>query len=127
MRALHTFVLGVVLGSVAAVGLLKASQPESDPVKISPALYTVRVENDRVRVLDYRLKPGQQEPMHSHPPGVVYTFSDATFRSTSSDGKVTESHGRAGDLSWRDATTHAAANIGTSEAHALTIEVKPCS
>ena len=126
MRAVHTFVLGAVLGSAAAVGLPEASQPQSDPVKLSPALYTIRFENDRVRVLEYRLRPGQKEPMHSHPPGVVYAFSDATFRSISPDGTVAESRGKAGDLSWRDGTTHSAENIGSTEAHALAIELKPC-
>lgn len=36
-----------------------------DPVALSPQLYSVRFENDRVRVLEYRLKPGGKEPMHS--------------------------------------------------------------
>lgn len=127
MRAQHTFVLGAILGSVAAVGLLKASETQFDPVKVSPGLYTVRFENDRVRVLEYRLGPGQKEPMHSHPPGVIYTFAEASFRSISPDGKVAESHGKAGDLYWRDATTHSAENVGSTEAHALNIELKPCS
>lgn len=127
MRALHTFIFGVVLGSVAAVGIVKASEPERDPVKISPQLYTVRFENERVRVLEYRLGPGQKEPMHSHPPGVVYAFSDAVFRSTTADGKVSEHPGKAGDLYWRDFTTHEAENVGTTEAHALAVELKPCS
>jgi beta-alanine degradation protein BauB len=50
------------------------STPTLDPVAISPQLYTVRLENDRLRVLEYRLKPGKEEPMHSHPPGVVFAL-----------------------------------------------------
>lgn len=127
MKTLPMFILGLALGSIATVGIVKASEPETDPVKISPDLYTVRFENERVRVLEYRLEPGQKEPMHSHPPGVVYTFSDSLFRTTSSDGTVAEGPGKAGDLYWRDFTTHATANIGTTEAHALAVELKPCS
>jgi quercetin dioxygenase-like cupin family protein len=98
--------------------------PEQDPVKISPQYYKVAVDNEYVRVLEYRLKPGQKEPMHSHPCGVVYTLSGAKLRTTSADGKVTESEATAGAIIWRDPTTHAAENIGRTEARALAIELK---
>ena len=42
------------------------------PVTLSPNLYTVLLENDEVRVLEYHAKPGDREPMHCHPAGVVY-------------------------------------------------------
>jgi hypothetical protein len=31
-----------------------------DPVKTSPQYYKVLLENDQVRVLEYRLKPGEK-------------------------------------------------------------------
>jgi len=43
-------------------------------VKTSPQYYKVLLENDQVRVLEYRLKAGEKEPMHSHPAGVVFDF-----------------------------------------------------
>jgi hypothetical protein len=51
-----------------------------DPVKLSPQYYKVLVENDQVRVLEYRLKAGEKEPMHSHPAGVVYVLSGAKLK-----------------------------------------------
>jgi len=81
--------------------------------------------------MDYHLKPGEKEAMHSHPCGVfVYFFTDADVRSTTlSDGKTGELktgefHGRAGDVGWRDPVTHQGENIGNSELHALLIEPK---
>ena len=127
MRALHSFVFGVALGGVVAVAVVRAAQPDTDPVKQSPQLYTVRFENERLRVLEYRLEPGGKEPMHSHAPGIVYTLSDATLRMTASDGSTTESTRGAGDVAWRDFTTHAAENVGITEAHALAVELKPCT
>ena len=127
MGALQSFVFGLLLGGVTVLGVVKAAQPEIDPVAQSPELYTVRFENERVRVLEYRLKPGGKEPMHTHPPGVVYTLSNAKLRMTAPDGSTTESVRSADDLSWRDFTTHAAENVGTTEAHALAVELKPCS
>jgi len=126
MRVPQAFVLGIVIGSMVAIGVVTAAEPESDPVKLSPQLYDVRFENDRVRVLEYRLKPGQKEPVHSHPPGVVYTFSAANFRTTVADGSTSEGPSAAGEIYWREFTTHAAENIGETEAHALAVELKPC-
>lgn len=126
MRVPQAFALGIATGIMAAIGVVTAAEPESDPVKLSPQLYDVRFENDRVRVLEYRLKPGQKEPMHSHPPGVVYVLSDAAFRSTTADGSVSEGPSAAGEVHWRDFTTHSAENIGATDAHALAVELKPC-
>ena len=126
MRVIHAFVLGTLTGTMVAIGVVTAAELESDPVKLSPQLYKVRLENDRVRVLEYRLKPGDKEPMHSHPPGVVYVFSDANFRTTSADGSTSDGPSVAGEVHWRDFTTHAAENIGKTEAHALAIELKSC-
>jgi quercetin dioxygenase-like cupin family protein len=98
--------------------------PEKDPVKISPQYYKVAVDNEYVRVLEYRLKPGQKEPMHSHPCGVVYYLTGAKWRVTAPDGKVTESDTTAGEIIWRDPTSHAAENVGKTDARAIAIELK---
>ncbi len=98
-----------------------------DPVTVSPQYYAVRFENDRVRVLEYRLKPGEKEGTHSHPPGVVYVLSDTALRTTRADGKASEVTGKAGEVLWRESTTHATENIGANDARALVIDLKPCS
>jgi len=126
MKAFQAFVLGTVVGGMVSIGVVIAAEPETDPVKLSPQLYDVRFENDRLRVLEYRAKPGQKEPMHSHPPGVVYLFSDSIMRTTLPDGTTSETSRKAGELYWRDFTTHAAENIGETESHALAVELKPC-
>ena len=95
-----------------------------DPVKLSPQYYKVRFENEYVRVLEYRLKPGQKEPMHSHPCGVVYYLTGAKSRVSSPDGKTTEGETTAGEIVWRDPTTHAIENIGKTESRAIAIEIK---
>jgi len=116
--------VGVVLGVGATASAHLALQ---DPVKQSPQLYTVRVDNDRVRVLEYRLKPGEKEPMHSHTPGLVFVLSEATTRTTAADGRVSEGTSKVGTVTWRDAVSHSLENIGTTEAHNYAVEVKPCA
>jgi quercetin dioxygenase-like cupin family protein len=73
-----------VLFSVLALAC--AAARAQDPVKTSPQYYKVLLENERVRVLEYRLKPGEKEAMHSHPAGVVYVLSGAKLKFTYSDG-----------------------------------------
>jgi quercetin dioxygenase-like cupin family protein len=44
---------------------------EQDLVKVAPKICKVLLENDRVRVLEIRFKPGGKLPMHSHPAYIV--------------------------------------------------------
>ena len=94
-------------------------------MEVSPQFYTVRLENDRVRVLDYRLPAGQAETLHSHHPGVAYIVSGATLRTINADGTFAEGVLNAGDVHWRDKyITHAVRNIGSTDLRALLVELK---
>ncbi len=96
-----------------------------DPAKLAPQNYKVLFENQQMRVIEYRLKPGEREPMHSHPYGMfVYFLSDAKIRTTFPDGKTSEDSKHRGDTVWRDPVTHATENVGNAEARALLIEPK---
>lgn len=109
---------------IAAISASAQVPPDEDPVNISPQYYTILFENDEVRVIEYRIRPGEKEPMHSHPRGVVRYLSDASFRTTLPDGTVSEGSANEGDVSWRDFTRHAVENIGTTEAVAFAVELK---
>ena len=128
-RAAH-LTAGMLLGALLATfafALSSGARSSQDPVKLSPQYYKVLLENEQVRVLEYRLKPGEKEPTHSHPAGVVYILGDSTLRSTLPDGQAVESSGKAGDVYWRTPLTHTLENIGNTEAHALAVELKrPC-
>jgi beta-alanine degradation protein BauB len=124
MKSLLYLAIGMVLGACATSAVRQ--DQTLDPVKVSPQYYTVRLENDRLRVLEYRIKPGAKEAVHSHLPGIVYVMADASFRSTSSEGETSVSSRKAGDIFWRESSTHSAENIGATEAHGLSIELKPC-
>ena len=131
MKRMVHLVGGAFLGAgltacVFAVSAAKVSPPQ-DPVKLSPQYYKVLLENDKVRVLEYRLRPGGKELMHSHPGGILHGFNETKLRSTLPGGEVTESSGKPGDVFWRDPVTHALENIGETEVHSLAVEVKsPC-
>jgi beta-alanine degradation protein BauB len=82
---------GVLLSTVAFSRLSDTAR--LDPAKLAPEMYKVVLENNKLRAIDYHLKRGEQEPMHSHPCGVfVYFFTDANMASTLPEGKTSESH-----------------------------------
>jgi quercetin dioxygenase-like cupin family protein len=105
-----------------ATSIIVAAQ---DPAKLAPEFYKVVLDNGDARVIDHHIKPGEKEPMHSHPSGVlVYYFTDAKTRITLPDGKTAESTNRAGDVVWRAPVTHFAENTGNNEVHTLLVEPK---
>jgi len=75
-------------------------------------------------VLEYRLKPGAKEPMHSHPDYIVYALSSSKAKFTFPDSKTMEREIKAGKAMFLEAETHAVENVGTTEAHGLIIELK---
>ena len=127
MKSWCYLIAGMFLGSLLTGGALAVSSREysvQDPVERSPQYYKILLENDEVRVLEYRLKPGEKEPTHSHPAGVVYGFNESKIRSTLPNGTATEIVGKAGDVFWRNPVTHALENIGDTDVHSLAIEIK---
>jgi quercetin dioxygenase-like cupin family protein len=74
--------------------------------------------------VEYHLKPGQKEQMHSHPPGIVYSFTGGRMKNTLPNGESQEGERNAGEVHWRDPITHSAENTGTTEIHALAVELK---
>lgn len=104
--------------------LLLSPVTAQDPVKVSPQYYKVLIDNDEMRLLEVRIKPGKKEPMHSHPAGAVYALADAKVKSTSPDGKSEEIVMKAGEASWRDALSHAVENTSATELRVLVVELK---
>jgi quercetin dioxygenase-like cupin family protein len=118
------FVSGTLLGAAVAVAGMAIASAELDPVKLSPQLYTVRLENEHVRVYEYRIGPGRVDPMHAHPHGLMYIIGGGRMRSTSPGGAVSDADLKAGDVIWRESLSHSLENIGTSEVHVLSVELK---
>ena len=95
-----------------------------DPAKVDPVHYKVLLDNDYVRILDVRQKPGDKSPMHSHPHHAVYWLTSSTLKFTSADGKTNTVTTEAGQVVWRDAETHTVEITGKTDSHALDIELK---
>jgi hypothetical protein len=99
------------------------SHEASDPAVTDPGLYRVVFENDRVRVLEYRDRPGDRTHSHRHPDSVMYTLS-AFRRRVSSGGREADVDLPAGAVRWLPAQEHTGHNVGATDTHTLFIELK---
>ena len=94
-----------------------------DPAATNPDLYRVIMENARVRVLEYRDRPGQRTIPHGHPDSVMVTLS--AFRRRLIDGERSADVELAeGMVRWLPAQEHAGENIGDTETHVIFVELK---
>ncbi len=95
----------------------------ADPVESNPGLYRIVMENERVRVLEYRDRPGDRTTPHGHPDSVMVTLSGFRRRLVSG-GNQAEVEIPAGAVRWLDAQEHIGENIGESETHVVFVELK---
>lgn len=51
-----------------------------DAVAVAPDVYKVLLENERVRVLEVKAKPGMRTAMHTHPSLVAVGITDGKYR-----------------------------------------------
>src|SRR5207248_11624181 len=93
----------------------------ADPICTDPDKYQVIFENDRVRVLEYRDRPGDKTVPHSHPDSVMYTLSGFRLRLHAGHGPRDVAL-EAGRAHWLPAQVHAGENIGTTTTHLLLVE-----
>jgi len=119
---MKTFIAVAIL--VGACLLLTGKAHAQDPVKVAAKMNKVVLDNDRVRVLDVVLKPGEQMPMHSHPDNIVYVIAGGKTRAVDLKGTPTDREFKTGECSFRTAETHAIQNTDTKEIHVLNVELK---
>jgi len=128
MARVRDVAFGMLLGTICT-GVIASLAANSivDPVKLSPKYYKVRIDNARVRVLEFRSSRGEKEGMHSHPEGIVFALADATYKNTFPDGSASTHNAKQGDVEWSDAVTHSGENVGNTEGHFYRVELKNCT
>jgi quercetin dioxygenase-like cupin family protein len=105
--------------------MTRAADSQSlDPVVVNAKMERVTLENNRVRVIEGVLQPGDKEQLHSHPAFVTYVVSGSRIRNHFSDGKVVEAELKSGETLWRDPQTHWIENIGTTTLRFIIVELK---
>lgn len=73
-----TWIIGLFV-LITALGFAKDTSGV-DPVKAAPDHYKVIFENERMRVLSFHSRPGEEWPLHVHPDAVtVFVCSSVQF------------------------------------------------
>lgn len=114
----------LVFALALPVLLLPEAAAAQDPVKVGSNVYKQVFENERVRVSDVRFKPGDKIAKHSHPDHFIYVLEQGKLRISKPDGTSSEADFQVGQVVWITAETHWAENIGSTELHALVVELK---
>jgi hypothetical protein len=105
---------------------------ELDALRAAPRQHRLVFENARVRVLDTRIAPGETVPLHTHRwPAVLHLLAWSDFIRRDAAGAVlVDTRGRPAPAPlpqavWTEALPpHTLENVGTTELHALSIELK---
>ena len=95
-----------------------------DAVEVAPHAYKVLLENDQVRVLEFKGSSGMKTEMHSHPNLVAIAITGGKFKFTLGDGASFEAELQAGQAMYNDAHSHSTEVLGTGETRVLLVELK---
>jgi beta-alanine degradation protein BauB len=121
MRIATVLLLAVL--SIVALG--------QDPAKVDPKHVRILFENAHMRVLEFRDRPGEKTPMHSHPAYMTYMTGPGRTKVTLPDGQTKMIESKGSDFECHPPTQHANENAGRTETQELMIEFKdaenPCS
>ena len=112
----------------ACASLVIAARPAvavaQDPAVVNAETVKVKLENDRVRVLEAVLEPGQKEKPHAHPGYVTYVMTTGKMRMHAADGTTRDVELTAGQTLFTEPLTHWAENIGTTTMRFVLVELK---
>ena len=116
-----------ILSFLAALGVSQSSLRAQDPTRVDPRNYRVAFENEQLRVLEFRSRPGFGicgVGRHSHPPHLTIALTAARAHVTLADGKEMNVENKEGDMFWSPAETHTVENVGKAPTRIYIVEVK---
>ena len=86
--------MAALLSSGGAAQKPAFSSP-GDALTASPGNFTLLLENEYVRVVEYVVKPGEGDQWHTHPAKVSYVAEGGTLRITTEDGRSFQANEKA--------------------------------
>ncbi|TMR88736.1 cytoplasmic protein [Nonomuraea basaltis] len=96
---------------------------DQDPTTTNPDLYKLIFENERIRVLEYKDKPGDKTTPHRHPDSVMYTLGSFKRR-VAAGARQVDVELQSGQVRWVGAQEHSGENVGDTDTHAIFVELK---
>ena len=110
----------------------KAWPTSLDAMTAAPDNHRILFENDRVRVLDTNIPPGETVPLHTHRwQSVMYIQSFSDFIRYDEQGQVLldssklSSKPKVGEVMWSSPLEpHTLKNTGSTDLHVISVELK---
>jgi quercetin dioxygenase-like cupin family protein len=104
---------------------------ELDALRAAPRHHALLFENEKVRVLDTNIRPGDTVPLHTHRwPSAMYvlSFSDFVRRDAAGNVLIDSRNIRtlpAGSALWSEPLApHTLENVGERDLHVISVEQK---
>ena len=95
-----------------------------DPIESSPDVYRVLLDNEHVRVLEMKVRPGETDEMHSHSIETTYFTKGGRMRIHLVGAKHLELDVPDGHVMRHKPWTHRVENTGKIEIRAIIFEAK---
>ena len=121
MRNSMGWIVGLGL-MVAVSGVVRAES--MDPLQVAPEMYTLKFENERVRVMEVGFKPGASIGLHTHPDHAAIAVTGGTLQISKPDGSKTDLVVEPGTAVWIPAEAHSAVNTGQTDVRVVVVELK---
>ena len=118
-RSIAGVIVGIAISALALFAQHMASEKVVPPQPI--------VENERVKIQRWLLKPGEGTPLHTHTlPHVSVILRGSTTRDVGTDGTSKDTDQKSGQASYIPGTgrTHSFANVGKETYESISIELK---
>ncbi len=110
-----------------------AASESMDAIIAAPEQHKVIFENERLRVIEFKVKPGESVPLHTHRwASVNYVLKLSDFLSYDAEGNL-KLDSRTGKTDIKQGAVfelppfpppHAVENVGDGEMHAISVELK---
>lgn len=118
-----------LLGLLAALtgGEALAANTAPDPVNLNPRSYRVLFENEKLRVIEFRSKPGLGvcgQGRHSHPEHLTIALSGGKVKLREGQGAPKIKEVPPGFMFWSPAEVHEVENVSGRDIHAYMVEYK---
>jgi len=120
-----TVMLAFATKTVTAQEKAKAEKAKAAPAKETKAPgANVLFENERVRVIETRIKPGEKNEMKMRNDRVNVAINASKVRVHYPDGKKEDLDRKAGSVRFNKAGTSSAENIGKTETRSVIVTLK---
>lgn len=116
----HAVIVELQPGALDSAGTV----PEGlGAAEASPDVYSLRLEDDRVRIIEMKLPAGQSDNEHVHSAEVVYFLSGGKVKVHLPDGQVIEAEFPDGGVLSSPMWQHRVENVGETDIHAVIFEL----